>query len=91
MTNNQISIAALALDLKRVALGYHNRSFKTANRFAQEALKRKEEINEKEVKPYLKEVLKKLPKVLSQKDKRKLAEDALMYSTIFQNYAFKFK
>lgn len=90
MNKNQIAISSIAMDLKRVALGYHNGSTKTAARFVQEALKRKEEINKKEVKPYFQEILRKLPSVLSQKNKQKLAEDALMYSTLFQNYVLKF-
>lgn len=91
MNSNQIAISSLAMDLKRVALGYYKGSTNTAIRFTEEALKRKEEINEAEVKPYLKDLLKKLPTMLGQKDKSKLAEDALMYSTLFQNYALKFK
>jgi hypothetical protein len=90
MTRNNIIIASLALDLKRVALGFYNGSDKTAKRFSKEALKRKDEIEEKEVKHYLGKMLRKLPGILRQKDKMKLAEDALMYSTIFQNYALKF-
>lgn len=77
------------MDLKRVALGYYNGSHNTAERFVQEALKRKEEIKIEEVKPYMQDVIKKLPLILSQTDKQKLAEDALMYSTLFQNYALK--
>lgn len=91
MSKNQIAISSLAMDLKRVALSYHNRSENTGQRFIQEALKRKAEINEEDIKPYFKEILRKLPAVLSQKDKQKLAEDALMYSTLCQNYALKFK
>ena len=75
------------MDLKRVALGYHSGSTETANRFIKEALKRKVEIDIQKEKPYIHEILNKLPKTLGQKDKEKLAEDALMYSTIFQNYA----
>ena len=89
MTNNQIAISSLAMDLKRVALGYYHGSGNTAQRFAQEALKRKDEIKINDVKPYLQKMLIDLPAILLQKDKQKLAEDALMYSTIFQNYALK--
>lgn len=84
MTENQIAISSLAMDLKRVALGYHRGSQETAQRFAQEALKRKEEITD--APPYLKKILESLPQILSQKDKERLAEDTLMYSTLFQNY-----
>lgn len=87
MSENEIAISSLAMDLKRVALGYHNGSEKTAQRFATEALKRKEEISS--VPPYLENILEILPKKFSQKDKIGLAEDALMYSTLFQNYVLK--
>ena len=77
------------MDLKRVALGYHSGSFATAKRFTEEVLRRKAEIDTQNEAPYIKNILKKLPQIMNQKDKEKLAEDALMYSTIFQNYALK--
>ena len=43
MTKNNIAISSLAMDLKRVAVGYYGDSNKTARRFSQEALKRIEE------------------------------------------------
>ena len=89
MSKDQIAISSLAMDLKRVALGSHNGSENTAKRFVEEALKRKEEISLNKVKPYLQKFLLDLPSVLSQKDKQKLAEAALMYSTLFQNYVLK--
>lgn len=87
MTKNNTEIASLAMDLKRVATGFYNGSGKMARRFSEEALKRNNEISKHNLKPYLLRILKKLPKILKQKDESKLAEDALMYSTIFQNYA----
>lgn len=57
--------------------------------FVDEALERKSELEGLEVKPYIKEILTKLPEILGQRDKKKLAEDALTYSVIFQNYALK--
>ena len=90
MSKNQIAISSLAMDLKRVALGYYKGSRTTAERFVEEALKRTAEIPESEVKPYLQKHLQILPTILRQKDKGKLAEDALMYSTLFQNYALKY-
>ncbi len=86
MTNNAIIIGSLSMDLKRVALGYYRGSENMARRFTEEAIKRKEEIKMSEVKPYLKKFINSLPEMLSQKDKQKLAEDALTYSVIFQNY-----
>jgi len=84
MTSNNIALSSLAMDLKRVALGFHSGSIKTAERFSDEALKRKNEVDVKNVKPYIKVFLEKLPKMLKNKDR--VAEDSLMYSTIFQNY-----
>ena len=42
---NKIALESMAMDLKRAALGYHNNSLKMAERFHQEALERKREIN----------------------------------------------
>lgn len=84
MSKNDIAISSLAMDLKRIALGYYKGSDNTAKRFSQEALLRCKEING--VKPYLKTIINNMPSILSQNDKAKLAEDALMYSTICQNY-----
>ena len=86
MSNDKIALGSLALDLKRVANGYFRQSNLMADRFCQEALARKKEINTKNIKPYLEKILKELPTILAQKDKLKLAEDAAMYSTIVQNY-----
>lgn len=87
MTENNFAIASLSMDLKRVALGFHQGSGETARRFCIEVLKRKDEIDHKNVKPYLRKFLKKLPDMLNQEDEEKIAEDALTYSVIFQNYA----
>ena len=87
MTENNIAISSLAMDLKRVAVGYYGGSRKTAKRFSLEVLERRTGIKEESVKPYLRKFLKKLPEMLSNKDESKIAEDALMYSTILQNYA----
>lgn len=90
MNNNQI-LGALALDLRRVAQGYYRGSEKMAVRFAEEALLRKEELQNADLKPYLQKLLSKLNIMLSEKDHKKLAEDALMYSVLFQNAAVKGK
>lgn len=84
---NQIALSSLAMDLKRVALGYHRRSIIMANRFLQEALKRRSEIDTTTVKPYVKKLLNKLDSLAAEKDTDRIAEDALMYSTLFQNAA----
>ena len=85
MKNNQI-LGALALDLKRVAIGYFRGSNIMADRFYEEALKRREELDRKNLKPYLVNILNKLDNLRKQ-EKLRAAEDALLYSTIFQNAA----
>lgn len=89
MSETKIALSSLALDLKRVALGYWKGSEQTAERFSEEALERQNELLSSEVKPYIRDLLTKLPQILKQTDKKKLAEDALMYSTLLQNYALK--
>ncbi|MDO8620736.1 MAG: hypothetical protein Q7R31_00405 [Candidatus Levybacteria bacterium] len=87
--NNKVALSSLAMDLKRVALGYHRGSWALANRFFAEALKRRGEINKTSLKPYLIRFLKDMDKLKDERDNMKKAEDALMYSTLFQNAALK--
>jgi hypothetical protein len=72
------------MDLKRVALGYFRGSTTMSERFFEEALKRKEEIDNKSLKPYLVKFLNDMEN-LNKEERKKAADDALMYSTIFQN------
>ena len=85
MKNKQI-LGALAMDLKRVAIGYFRGSDIMAEKFYLEALKRKNELDNNDLKPYLAVFLNKLD-TLNKEEKKKAAEDALLYSTIFQNAA----
>jgi len=85
MKNKQV-LGALALDLKRVATGYFRGSNIMADRFYEEALKRREELDRKNLKPYLVNILNKLDN-LKKQQKIRVAEDALLYSTILQNAA----
>lgn len=91
MSNNYIAISSLAMDLKRIALAFHNGSNETGERFIIEANKRKSEIEIGQIKPYLVDHINSLDKVFDREDKLHLAEDALMYSQIFQNYAVIFE
>lgn len=84
---NKIVFGSLAMDLKRVALGYNRGSISMAMRFLKEVYKRKEEIDSNSVKPYIKKLMLRLDSLKTEKDTQKLAEDALMYSTLFQNAA----
>ncbi len=72
-------LESLASDLKRVALGLQRGSNIMAQRFLSEALERKREAKSKDLAPYMKKLLKRLNNDLN-------AEDALMYSTLIQNY-----
>lgn len=77
--NNKYILESLASDLKRVALGLNRGSNTMAQRFLDEAIKRKSEIEIKMVAPYIK-------KIINQLDKNIDAENALMFSTLIQNY-----
>ncbi|RJQ35774.1 hypothetical protein C4559_06385 [Candidatus Microgenomates bacterium] len=87
--DNKIALSSLALDLKRIALAYHRGSEKVAQRFFKEAIKRKEEIDVLKIKPYIVKLLEKFENIKIEKDHQKRAEDALMYSFLFQNAALK--
>ena len=79
----------LALDLKRVAVGYWRGSDKMAERFALEAFNHKKELEGYNLRPYLKKLLADIDRMLAQGKPKEVAEDALMYSTLFQNAALK--
>ncbi len=82
--NNKQVFGALSMDLKRVALGYYRGSTIMSERFFQEALKRRDEIDKKNLKPYLIKFLNDLEN-LNKEEKEEAAENALLYSTIFKN------
>lgn len=84
---NKIALSSLAMDLRRAALGYHRGSNLMAERFLDEALKRKNEVDLNSVKPYLRELLNKMEKIKFEKKTDEIAEDALLYSILFQNAA----
>jgi len=89
MNTQQIAIESLSMDLKRVALGLHRGSHKTAERFKEEALARGEEIESQGIyDSYLAKIISGAKDTLTSTHER-VAEDALMYSTLFQNYARK--
>lgn len=84
--DNKIILESLASDLKRVAYGLHRGSYHMAERFSQEALKRASEVDKKRVPRYIHNILDNLQSVLNKTDQSRKAEDALMYSTLVQNY-----
>lgn len=89
MIQANLQLAALSMDLKRVALASYNHSFRVADRFIQESLAKKHAIDAGLHPPHIRRLLANLDAVLSQQDSAKLAEDALLYSTLFQNAALK--
>ena len=82
---NRIALSSLALDLKRVAISYFKGSDKVAERFLKEAFLRRDEVQENKIKKYLVKLLDDLDNFKCEKDKKKVAEDALMYSKLFEN------
>lgn len=84
-----IALSSLAMDLKRVALGYHKNSTATAQRFYLEALKRKKELNASEVKPYVGKLLNDVEQLQFIKDQQERAERTLMIATLLQNAALQ--
>ena len=87
MSSIQILLASLAMDLKRVAMASYRNSENVAARFIQESLRRKKELDTVSTRPHIQFLLSRLDDTLAQKDRKKRAEDALMYSTLFQNAA----
>ncbi len=83
--DNKIILSSLAMDLKRAALGFNKGSFNMAERFLEEALKRKKEYKNENSKPYILQILEKIERLKTQPS-YELAENALMYSTLIQNF-----
>lgn len=88
MNDQKAIMGALAMDLKRVAMSLYRGSNETANRFKEEALKRSSELESTNIEKYIRKLLWKTKECLKQ-NKERTAEDALMYSILFQNYAVK--
>lgn len=86
MSKEKIAIESLAMDLKRVSLGLQRDSVKMAERFKQEALAREEELRTYALPLYVEKLLEGSKKSLADGK----AEDILMYSTLFQNFAQRY-
>ncbi|MDO8610461.1 MAG: hypothetical protein Q7R95_07980 [bacterium] len=76
---NKYILESLSSDLKRVAIGLYRGSNTMANRFLIEALKRKKELNQEKLAPYIQKILNNINTNID-------SEKALMYSTLLQNY-----
>lgn len=85
MNDQRIIIESLAMDLKRVAVGLQRGSLGMAKRFTAEALQREEELEKQTSNPYLTRLVSGSRKALQTTSSR-TPDDALMYSTLFQNY-----
>ncbi len=86
--DQKVIITSLAMDLKRAALGLYRGSSKMAEKFKEEALKREAELESQQLDSYLKMLMQKSKECLKKNDAR-VAEDILMYSVLFQNFALK--
>lgn len=90
MTRERLIFGSLALDLKRVAVGYHRGSNTMADRFMKEVQKRIVEAQTCAVKPYMRRHLIKIERIKRAADRETMAEQALTYSIITQNYCMKY-
>ena len=88
--NTKFILGSLAQDLYRVGESCHSRSMKTADIFMIEAQKRIGELKNATIKQYLRDHLTHIKMLPNVKNIDKKAEDALMYSTIIQNYCLKY-
>ena len=85
--NNKLLLQAMAVDLKRVAIGYHSGSVRMADRFLQEVMQRIELLQYSSLSSSMKKLLKKIEKLPKEKNIDKRAEDALLYSTLFLSFS----
>ena len=60
-----------------------------AERFLEEAIRRREEIDKSSLEGYLVKLLDRLDDIKKENDLKKAAEESLMFSTLFQNAACK--
>ena len=88
MNEQKIMIESLAMDLKRVAMGLQRGSTKMADRFKAEALQRESELERVTNDAYIQKIIMGSRASLEANSER-TPEDALMYSTLLQNYAQK--
>lgn len=90
MNNNKIALESLSMDLLRVALGLGRGSYTMVERFSDEALKRKQEVDISGIKSYMQAILVKIEICLKLPNSQQKAEDILMYSTLVRNYCLTF-
>lgn len=83
-------MSAAAMDLKRMAIGYHRGSIQMGDLFYGEARKCIGQLEYSSLKPYMQKKIDEILELSHEADKNKKAELALMYSTIVQNYCLKY-
>lgn len=86
LNKNNFALSSFSMDLKRVALGLHRKSYAMAERFIDEAEKRSDEIAADQLPHYIQMVLKKAKNALHDTDSERVPEDLMMYSQLIQNY-----
>ena len=89
MNKNKLYLLSLSSDLTRITQSIQKGSFKNSQQFSYQAQKWLKKIDQTTLKPYMKKILKEIKKDLKQKNNLIKAEQALMYSTLVQNYSIK--
>ena len=84
--DNKVALSSMAMDLKRAALGWHRNSNMVAERFFLEAIKRRNEVDDSQVSQHIKDIFKKVENFVHISDTSEKAENALMFSTLIQNF-----
>jgi hypothetical protein len=79
-------LAAASMDLKRSALGRYRGSNLMAQKFTAEALKKLQTVPLSDVPTYMKTLIQRIITSMNEKKDLHFADDALMYSTLIQNY-----
>lgn len=87
MNSTKNSLASLAMDLNRVAIGINRGSETMAKRFFQEALARKSEIDTKGIPIYIRKIMKELDE--NKNLNNEFAEEILVYSILIENFVIK--
>lgn len=85
--NNRVLLQAMALDLKRVALGYHSGSIKMAEKFTAETVKRSFLLDKNTLPLAIHKTVNNIQNPDSNSNTQKLADDALMFSNILLSYS----
>lgn len=85
--NNKVLFQAIALDLKRVAVGMQSGSSSMTKRFVQEVLMRKKSINSATLNIKMNNLLAAMETALHDTTSPRIGDDALMYSALLMNYS----